>query len=189
MGLTWLAIGDSITVGTGSTTYDKSYIMQTRLNLMQNGKRHHLINSGVSGQRSDTLIKLHKARGGKCDPDIITIMVGTNDLGQNVPTATFKTNLGLLIDEVKKQSVIGQCKIVLLTIPWRTIFDIVPYNDVVKQVGAERNLPVCDIYPVFNNETFLTDGVHPNDSGHTKIAEVLFPFLNSIDVWGNTRTR
>lgn len=189
MGLTWLAIGDSITFGTGSSTFDKSYIMLTRTELLKNSKKHELVNSAVSGQRSDTLINLHKARGGKCDADLITIMAGTNDAGQDISTSVYKTNLGLLVDEVKKNSVIGQCKIVLLTVPWRGDKDIPSYNAIVQQVAAEKNLPVCDIYPAFNSNADLTDGVHPNDSGHSKIANILAPFLNGLDVWNNTRRR
>jgi lysophospholipase L1-like esterase len=191
MGLTWLAIGDSITFGTGSTSTN-SYIYRTRYQLLKNKKIHQLINSGIGGQRADTLISLHKSRGGKCDPDLVTIMVGTNDITANITTSAYKTNLGLLIDEVQKGFIVGQGKIVLLTIPWRNDGStgiVQNYNDMVKQIGSERNIPVCDIYPAFSSASFLTDTVHPNDNGHLAIANILIPFLNGLDVWNNTRSR
>lgn len=189
MGLTWLAIGDSITNGTGATSYDKSYVYQTRTELLKRGHQHFLIRASVGGQRSDNMITMYKAKGGKCDPDLITIMIGTNDVGQGISTSTFKANVNLLIDEVYKNNVVGLCKVVLTTIPWRGDFDCVPFNNVIKQIGVERNIPVCDIFPAFSSNADLLDGVHPNDNGHQKIANILIPFLDGLDVWNKTRKR
>jgi lysophospholipase L1-like esterase len=194
MGLTWLAIGDSITNGTGASTYDKSYIYQTRLGLLNAGHPHHLVRASSGGQKSGDMIEFHKSRGGKCDPDLITIMIGTNDNAQSVGTTTFQTNLGLLIDEVKKRFVVGKGKIVLLTIPYAkstTAYgvNVSQYNDVIKSVGSARGIPVCDINPAFNSDSFMADDVHPNDNGHAAIANILIPFLNNLDVWNGLRCR
>jgi acyl-CoA thioesterase-1 len=190
MGLNHLYVGDSITSGTGATTYDLSYVMRTRTQLMKNGKPHISVNSGIGGRTSSELISMYKSRGGKCDPDLVTIMVGTNDCGQAVSTTTFKTNLGLLIDEINKNKVVGQCKIVLLTIPYRsTPYDVTPYNTMINQLGSERNIPVCNTNLAFGADSYLTDGVHPNDNGHSQIANILIPFLDGLDIWNNIRKR
>jgi lysophospholipase L1-like esterase len=195
MGLTWMAIGDSITVGTGSTTYDKSYVYKTRVGLLDAGHPHYLVRAASGGQKSSDMIELHKSRGGKCDPDLITIMIGTNDNAQSVGTTTFQTNLNLLIDEAKKRIVVGKGKIVLLTMPWANTattaygVNVPQYNAIIQSVGTARNIPVCDIYPAFNSASFLTDDVHPNDNGHANIANILIPFLNNLDVWNSVRNR
>jgi lysophospholipase L1-like esterase len=189
MGLTLLAVGDSITKGIGATTFDTSYVNLTRKQLLKNGKSHLLVNSAVGGQTASTLLTLHKSKGGKCDPDLVFIMVGTNDIAQGVTSTTFKTNVGLLIDEIKKNSVVGQCKFVLFTTPWRTGYDVTPYNTVINQLGSERNIPVCNTSAAFSDASFLSDGVHPNDAGHLAIANIVIPFLDGLDVWNNTRKR
>lgn len=192
MGLTWMAIGDSITAGTGATVYANSYLYQTRVGLLSQGKEHHLIKAAESGQRTDQLIELHKARGGKCDPDLVTILTGANDVNQSYSTTTFQTNLDLLVKEVKKRLVNGQGQIVLLTIPWENNSynaNIPGFNTVIQNYGTANNIPVCDIYPAYNSASSMFDTIHPNDSGHAAIANILTPFLSNLSVWSNVRTR
>lgn len=193
MGLTHLAIGDSITNGTGASTYDKSYIYQTRQGLLNSGKKHQMIRASFGGITSGGMLSNNKYKvlGGMCDPDLVTILLGTNDISQSVTTATFQANLEKLIDDIRNNSQVGQCKIVLLTITWRPDFasTIPTYNDIVRQVATNKNVLVCDIFPAFNTSGDLSDGVHPNDSGHQKIANILNPFLNNLDIWDKVRSR
>lgn len=195
MGSTWLAVGDSITQGTGATQFNKSYVYQSRVGLINAGNQHYQVRAASGGQRSDNMIEFHTSRGGKCDADLITIMIGTNDCAQSVSIPTFQTNLNLLIDAVLFHKVVGIGKVVLCTIPWintaTTAYGInVPnYNAAIISVGSSRSIPVCNTYAAYNSAAFLSDDVHPNDSGHTAIANILFPFLNGLSIWDQVRTR
>jgi lysophospholipase L1-like esterase len=193
MGLTWLAIGDSITNGTGASTYDKSYVYTTRQGLLNSGKKHQLIRASFGGITSGGMLANNKYKilGGVCDPDLVTILLGTNDIAQSVSTATYQANLETLIDNIRNSSQTGQCKIVLLTVLWRPDFaaTVPTFNAIVQQVATNKNVSVCDTYPAFNTAGDLSDGVHPTDSGHSKVANILIPYLNNLDIWSKTRTR
>lgn len=60
--------------------------------------------------------------------------------------------------------------------------------ETIKEVAAYYSLPVLDLYAVSNlnpelpvvRETFMPDGLHPNDAGHERIASRLIGFLKSL---------
>lgn len=183
MGLTWLAIGDSITAGTGASILTNCYVYQTSKQLRQNGKPHHLIDSGIGGLRSDQILARYKYNGGRCDPDLVTIMVGTNDCEQSVSTATFQTYLQNLIDDVRMNKKVGKCQIVLCSIVWTndTANANVPaFNTIIQQVATSKGCTFVDTHSAYSDTAHQFDNVHPNDSGHLAIANILTPLLNTL---------
>lgn len=192
MGLRWLAIGDSITRGTGATVLSKGYLYQTRKLLKANGKPCSLINTGIVGIRSDEMLAKYKGYGGRCDPDLVTIMAGTNDITQSVNVSTYTTNLSNLIDDIRSQKVVGQCQIVLCTIIFRTDASYsqnAAFNQAINDVAASKGVQVVDTASAFSSATYMTDTWHPNDAGHLLLANVLHPALSSLSVWGNVPHR
>lgn len=192
MGLRWLAIGDSITKGTGASVLSNAYIYQTRKMLMANNKPHSLKNAGIGGLRSDEILVRYKGFGGRCDGDLITIMCGTNDLTQSVTTTTYQTNLQNLINDVLSRKVVGKAKILLLTMPWRndTLTAQVPtWNQIVSNVATANNIQLVDMYPAYNSAGSMFDTLHPNDVGHQAMANILYPVINSLAVWNQVPTR
>lgn len=183
MGLTWLAIGDSITAGTGATILTNCYVYQTSKQLRQNGKPHHLIDSGIGGLRSDQILARYKYNGGRCDPDLVTIMCGTNDNEQSVSTSTFQTNLQNLINDVKMNKKVGKCQIVLLSIPMTNDTyntTVASFNTVIQNVASSNGLTFVDIHSAYSTTASMYDNVHPNDSGHLAIANILEPALLTL---------
>jgi lysophospholipase L1-like esterase len=192
MGLNWLALGDSITFGQGASVRSKGYIYQTRKLLQANGKNHFLVNAGISGIRADELLSKYKGFGGRGDPDLITLMIGTNDLGQNIDINTYKNNLGLIIDDVKNRKSFGKCEIVLLTPPYRNdtkTSSQAIWNQAVVDISVSKNVKYINTYSAFSDASYLSDTVHPNDSGHSLLSTTLFNGLNVLDVWNNTPKR
>lgn len=192
MGATLLAVGDSITRGTGASVLSNAYIYQTRKLLQANGKPCYLIDAGIGGIRSDELLAKYKGNGGRCDPDIVTIMIGTNDVSQSVSTATYQTNLQNIINDVKNHKSVGQCQIVLMTLIFRTdtFYAQNPsFNTVINTVASTNNIPVVDMSTVISSSADMFDAYHPNDSGHLKIANALYTALSALSVWNNIPKR
>ena len=60
--------------------------------------------------------------------------------------------------------------------------------EAIKEVAAYYSFPVLDLYAVSNlnpelpiiKETFMPDGLHPNDDGHSRIASRLIGFLKAL---------
>ena len=65
---------------------------------------------------------------------------------------------------------------------------LVDYVNAIKEVAAYYSLPVLDLWSVSGiqprvpviKEKYCPDGLHPNDAGHEKMAEVIGNFLLSI---------
>ena len=62
------------------------------------------------------------------------------------------------------------------------------YVDIIREVAEYYSLPVLDLYknsgmqPKVSviRETYIPDGLHPNDKGHKIIAEKICEFLKTI---------
>lgn len=62
------------------------------------------------------------------------------------------------------------------------------YVNIIKEVAAYYSLPVLDLWSVSGiqpcvpiiKEKYCPDGLHPNDKGHEKIAEVVGSFLSNL---------
>ena len=62
------------------------------------------------------------------------------------------------------------------------------YVDIIREVAEIYSLPVLDLYAASGiapqltkvKESFMPDGLHPNDAGHRLIAQRLFGFLKSL---------
>jgi lysophospholipase L1-like esterase len=59
------------------------------------------------------------------------------------------------------------------------------YVRAIKNVCADYDIPVLDLYDGFaingdNYEEYTSDGLHPNEKGHKKIAEVLESYIRSL---------
>jgi lysophospholipase L1-like esterase len=193
MGLTWLALGDSITYGVGASKISNAYIYQARKLLKANGQNHFLINAGISGIRSDEVFTKYKGSGGRCDPDLITLMIGTNDIGQFKSMSDFQTNLGLIIDDLRSRKSFGKCYIVLCSMPIRNdsqSANVATWNTAMQSVATSKGVDFVDTNSAFSDTSYLNgDGLHPTDSGHSLLANVLYNKLKSLSLWTNTPQR
>jgi len=141
------------------------------------------INAGISGHttrdglaRIDRDVLAHK-------PTLVTVMFGLNDMTR-VPLEEYRENLKTIIDKARS---VG-AEVVLCTpnavidTPDRPTKKLVDYCDVVRAVGREKNVPVCDCYQTGDAwrsrdpqgwRLSMSDAIHPNMDGHQQIAELL----------------
>ena len=142
------------------------------------------------------------------DADIVVVWGGTNDFGHgDVPlgtiddrdNTTFYGALHCLYRDLWEKYPTAQ--IVVMT-PLHRVGEhdtlnehgnpaIAPFKvirDTIIEVAAYYSFPVLDLYAVSNlnpelpviKETFMPDGLHPNDAGHERIASRLIGFLKSL---------
>lgn len=142
-----------------------------------------MINAGISGHttanglsRIDSDVIRHK-------PALVTVMFGLNDMAR-VPLETYRENLRTII---RKCRAVGAE--VLLATPNNVIDTasrptekLITYCEVVRQVGRELDVPVCDCYRELESlrqhdalawRLLMSDEIHPNMDGHKRIAEQL----------------
>ncbi len=142
------------------------------------------------------------------DADIIVVFGGTNDFGHGDASLgmfsdrTADTYYGGLHElYLKLIEKYPESKIVVLTPLHRWNEDNVrgdckdkpyavlkAYVDMLRNVAEYYSLPVLDLYKVSGiqpkipvmKETYMPDGLHPNDRGHERLANMVVKFLTEL---------
>ncbi len=102
--MTWLFMGDSITHA-ALWTFGYDGIAQSFEKYLKDelGRTDDVvINTAVSGATTGSTLLTIDQRLKKYTPDVVSIMLGTNDAANNTDTASYKTNLETIIAEIKK---------------------------------------------------------------------------------------
>ena len=197
-GGTYAAIGDSITSGVGVTS------TQTYHYLLGQDRSVSVTNLGESGQtlttnafRSGLKSKLNSSYG----KDLITVFAGTNDWSFNIPLGSeleigdyaIRPCMNYFIQQIKLNSPSSVLIFILPTYRERTsdgtenVFD--PVNDIGLRisdyVNAEKQMCIkngvrysnaydYDGLKISNIDSWTTDDLHLNASGHASIESLLF---------------
>lgn len=199
---TWLFTGDSITHGALHTSGWRSYpeLFAERVRWEMGRLRDIVINTGVSGDTTEGLLKDLDWRVFRFSPHVTSVMLGMND-GALRPGGTeyFRSNLNRLLDAIE-----AHVSLPLLHTP-NLIYHpevLVDYVGVIREVANQRNIALVDHYGHWlerlnsplsalnpggraNPEAllyWLNDGrVHPNQFGHRLLANHLFAKLGIYD--------
>ena len=180
--LTWLFMGDSITHG-ASYTFGRDSISQLFEKFLKDdlGREADIvINTAVSSaDTNDTISELH-ARLNRYQPDVVSIMIGTNDSAThiNVGETNYKANLRTIIAAIQDKG----AKVILRTpVPTKndTRPEIGDYADWMCDVAAEYSDVILveqydsmgEIFtaaPYMKNALFNSgDYLHPTTEGQT----------------------
>lgn len=193
IGIRYVAIGDSYTVGLGVAEEDRWPNILTN-HLKKEGINIHLVaNPAVSGYTVKDVIEMELLEVEKIRPDFVTVLIGTNDNFGQKDAETYSQELRELLD--KLQSMITNPKnIVLITIPDYTkspalrlyqkedmLKLVEEYNEIIKEEGGKRDLAIADIFPVSQTMTsdadYVSDGLHPSAQGYIKWERIIFPVV------------
>jgi lysophospholipase L1-like esterase len=177
-------IGDSITAGSGYT-----YKLQMLL-----GRSYTVANFGVSGSTvslDSNLPYMNQTEFKKAeefDPDIVVIMLGTNDAKPEVACDdNFEADYTQLVTAL--QGLEGNQMIWVVKSP--PIFNnatsysntllvntVLPHID---NLADDLNLPTVDMYNALSSPDYFVDGVHPNPSGASVIAYNIYDAITLPD--------
>jgi len=186
--------GDSITWAMGLS--ERVGWADLLRNYLESETDHYLeiYNLGIDRDVSADLLKRIENESEARKPDMIIILIGTNDslqytkngkLVNQTSEDVFRNNLQSLIDKAKKFTTeiffiglaLGDD---LLTNPLPrsvtgkryTKARINAYDKIIKDVAGKNSLPFIDINTILNDKDFI-DGLHPNEGGHKKIYQRL----------------
>lgn len=179
--ITIACVGDSITYGGGSS------ILTNYPNVLQEilGGEYDVRNCGINAACLLTVADTpYTETAGyvesvSCNPDIVLIMLGTNDSKTNNWPLNFlyESDYKELIDAYKNLA--SKPTVYVLTSPYAALnmYNIqkdVVANEVVplqKKIASDNNLPLIDIFDLTNGHNeWYTDGIHPTAEGHAEIA-------------------
>jgi lysophospholipase L1-like esterase len=184
---TYLAFGDSITVGEGSRSTNGYINVVEDLLAQYMGGRHRVIGDGISGTTSDKgadriELDLRRAR-----PAYLLILYGTNDWNK-APCKTAEPacftidSLRFMIQVAKAQRTLPVVSTIIPANPDQTPPErnqwVAAMNEKIKAMARQEGAALADSYAAFmkaGNLPTLFDGqVHPNDAGYQLIAGAFF---------------
>jgi acyl-CoA thioesterase-1 len=190
MELLYVALGDSTATGIGAPT-GGGYPERLTARLRGAFPALKLLNLGASGATTSDLIETQVPRALRTRPRLVTLGIGINDVGLQVPDDAFAVNLEEIVVPLRKLG----APIIIANIPdlalSPAVARLVPrsfyerrielFNEHVTATAARHHLSLIDLYGWSREvlprraELFSPDGFHPSATGYDVWAERMFP--------------
>jgi lysophospholipase L1-like esterase len=175
-GSTVLALGDSLTYGTGAAREDS---WPTRL-----GKRTgwRIVNAGVPGDVSSGAAGRVGALLAEHQPDLVIISIGGNDFLRQVRPDQTRENIAEIVRQVRDAG----ADPVLVAVPRPTVMGamLASLDDhpLYAEVAEELEVPlVAGAWSeVLSNPTLKSDALHANAAGYAKFTERMLGALEEL---------
>jgi lysophospholipase L1-like esterase len=184
--LVYVAMGASDAVGIGAWPLENGYVYKVRDGLRQRANEVNLHNLGVSGKRIAFIEETELPVALSCQPHVVTIWAGPNDVIAGISVEDFETSLDNILAQLRQSTT---AIVVLANVPDMTLIPrfllapdpdvtsvrIAAYNSAIARKAAAHNVPVVDLFTggyATDWEYVSFDGFHPNNQGHDKIAQL-----------------
>jgi lysophospholipase L1-like esterase len=190
-----MPLGDSLTEGTGSPGayridlwskltsdgFNVEYVGSQKNGPPELSDRRH---EGHPGWRIDQIAGWAPAWLRDSRPQVVLLMIGTNDVVQNYDLPAAPARLGNLIDQIARAA--PEAAILVASIP--RIDDpmlqqrVQAYNAAIPDIVSTRggNLSFVDVFPLVAPSDLAPDRVHLRPSGNSKIASAWYAALKPI---------
>lgn len=185
-------LGDSIT----AHGWERSggYVHLVVAGLAAEGVKIVPIPAGVSGNTSNNMLARLDRDVLSKQPDWMTLSCGVNDVMHRtggVDLAAYQKNITSIVDQAQARGI--RVMIFTATVTGEDLSNadnqkLAAYNDFLRQLAKERNLPLADLNPAFQNAigaakapagtlVLTADGVHPNPDGYRVMAREILKAL------------
>lgn len=197
--LRYVALGDSYTIGTSVEPAER-FPDQLVADLADSTPTLELVaNLGVNGYTSADLIREELPAVARLDPDVVSLLIGVNDVVQRVSNADYTANLRTILDALEAR--LRPERIVAVAIPDYTVTPagadygdprrqhdaIVANNATMAALAAERGIAFVDIFDLSLRAAtdwslVAEDGLHPSGAQYAlwveRIASVVRRLLD-----------
>ena len=188
-----MALGDSYTIGTSVTVAERwPDQLAARLPALE-----LVANLGVNGFTSRDLIEVELPQLPGLRPDVVTILIGVNDVVQGVPEPTYRANVIRILDEVVE--LVGADRVLVVTTPDYTVTPagadygdpaqqsagIRANNAIIADQARARGIAVVDIFDISleasaNRSLVASDGLHPSGAQYRMWVERIVPSMETL---------
>ena len=183
--LRYLALGDSYTIGTGASDESHAWpsIIASRLEA-------ELTNPAVNGYTTLDLIREELPYVERVKPDLVSILIGVNDLVQGRTPDAYRKSLTTIYDEVAKDA---RRRVAAVSIP---TWSYVPaaadfggaqqvekltslFNEIARDEATARGFTWVDIGPASTSNIgskgwIASDQLHPGDAQYAAWADAIW---------------
>jgi len=180
--ITWPTLcvfGDSIVVGSDDREAG-GWVARLRLSLNAREKIS-TYNLGVDGDRSEQLLRRLGGEAAARNASVIVISIGTNDLGwhgsEGTDSALFRERYDSILSQAERFTprilVLG-----LLNVDEGNEShgvqnkQVLAFNGVIEELAREHRAEFLNLFGTLVPADFV-DGLHPNASGHAKLAPLI----------------
>ena len=189
----YVALGDSYTIGTSVPAADR-----WPNQLVARAPQLELVaNLGVNGFTSADVIEVELPQVAALRPDVVTLLIGVNDVVEGVPEATYRRNVGLILDELVRQ--VGADRVLVVTTPDYTVTPagadfgdpaiqsagIQRNNAINTELATARRIAIVDIYDLSllaaTDASYVAgDGLHPSGRQYGLWVDRILPVVSRI---------
>ncbi len=189
----YAALGDSLTFGSGTENTTQSWPAILAGQMTDNQTSVELVNLAVPGALSSDVINHQLPEAIKINPDLVTLLVGVNDLHNFVSLDAYRNNLKQILSELKSRT---KARIIIINLPdLGTANLILPpygyyfsrqtdnYNAVLTETSASFGLQPIDINSTKNifsadSAYYSIDEFHPSAKGYAVWANLIYDSIN-----------
>jgi lysophospholipase L1-like esterase len=196
--LTYVALGDSYTIGTSVDAAARWPNQLVAALAKLPGRRLELVaNLGVNGFASRDLIDVELPQVASLRPELVSLLIGVNDVVQGVPEATYRRNVALILDELVPK--VGADHVLVVTTPDYTVTPaggdfgdpatqsagIRRNNAINIELATARGIAVVDIYDLSllaaSDRSYVAgDGLHPSGRQYGMWVERIVPVVSRM---------
>ena len=189
----YVALGDSYTIGTSVAPAER---WPDQL-LAKLPELELVANLGVNGFTSSDVIEAELPQLPGLRPQVVTLLIGVNDVVQGVPEATYRRNIELILDTLVRQ--VGAGRVLVVTTPDYTVTPAgADYGDPATQaarirrnnaintdLATARGIAVVEIYDLSllaasDRSLVATDGLHPSGAQYARWVERIEPAMAGL---------
>jgi lysophospholipase L1-like esterase len=190
----YTALGDSLTAGVGTDSPEETLPYLLAQDLGQDDKRVILSNLAVPGARTSDIIGIFLSKAIEDRPDVVTLLIGVNDIHNHVSAAQFRKNYEEILIRLSKETkatiyavnipFIGGSDIMLP--PYQYFFDsrVKEFNEIIKELANQYAVQYIDLYsPSVNlfkksGAHYSRDSFHPSAAGYKIWADIIYAGIN-----------
>jgi acyl-CoA thioesterase I len=184
----FLALGDSFTIGTG-TTPDRSFPAILERLWVESGRTVILSNPAVNGYTTDDLIHDELPFVGSFRPTLVTLLIGANDIVQGSSDDRYRRQLRSIHGQICADA--PDARVVALPQPdWSLspagagfgdlaaiAHQIERFNSIARDEAERARAAWIDLFPLMRDQgrrkMFATDGLHPSAEAYAEWAHEL----------------
>jgi lysophospholipase L1-like esterase len=192
--IVYSALGDSLTAGAGVDNYQESlsYVLATKLS---GGEKTVILNNhSLPGIETAGIISDYLEPAISDDPDLVTVLIGINDIHNKVSAAHFRKNYEEILSRLKQTT---KADIYLISIPfigadslmlppYQALFDArtKEFNKIIKELADKYTVNYIDVYaPTVDlfktsGDHYSRDLFHPSASGYKLWADIIYADIN-----------
>lgn len=191
----YVALGDSYTIGTAVPPADR--FPDQLVGATPELGLELVANLGVNGYTTADLIRDELPALVGAAPELVTLLIGVNDVVQGIPTVTYESNVAEILDAL--QARLPRDRIVTISIPDYTVTPagaeygdpgdqhdgIVAANAVMARLAGERGLAFIDIFDLSlraaaDRRLVADDGLHPSGAQYALWVERIVPVVEAL---------